>query len=58
MNSAYASSTNTMPSVASYAASMVASGRGVPVGLFGAQKKTRSGCCASMAATAVSGEIR
>ena len=58
MNSPYASSTTTMPSVASYAAAIVSSGAGVPVGLFGAQRKTMSGRSRSISATAVSGESR
>jgi hypothetical protein len=57
MNSAYASSTNTIPRDAEYTASMVSIDSGVPVGLFGAQRNTRSGSSRSTAATAVSGEI-
>jgi hypothetical protein len=58
MNSPYASSTTSTPSVASYAARIVSSPTGVPVGLFGAARITMSGRTRSISRTTVSGERR
>jgi hypothetical protein len=54
-NSAYASSTTTMPGAASRIASTVSSGWAVPVGLLGEVTNTTSGRCSSIAATALPG---
>ena len=54
-NSAYASSTTTMPGASASTASTVASGSAVPVGLFGLVRKTTSGACSRTCAAASCG---
>jgi hypothetical protein len=56
-NSAYASSTSTMPSVASCTASTTSSPVTVPVGLFGVVRKVMAGRCRRTASTAASSPI-
>ncbi len=51
-NSAYASSTMTMPGAAAQTASITRGASAVPVGLFGEVRKTRSGWQSRMAARA------
>ena len=56
-NSAYASSTTTMPGATSTSVSMSDSGRAVPVGLFGEASRTTDGWCCSIAASAADNSI-
>ena len=56
-NSAYASSTTTMPGAAWHTASMTASGRAVPVGLFGEVRKTTDGRASLISGLARSGSM-
>ena len=51
-NSAYASSTMTMPGAAAQTAPITSGASAVPVGLFGEVRKTRSGWCSRIAARA------
>jgi hypothetical protein len=53
-NSAYASSTTTMPGATAQIASTTSRGSAVPVGLFGEASRTTDGWCSSIAATAAS----
>ena len=55
-NSAYASSTSTMPGAASSAARTTSSSSDVPVGLLGEQRITTSGRCRSISATTAPGD--
>ena len=58
-NSAYASSTTTMPGATSSTASTVSGGSAVPVGLFGEVRNTTAGrCAATCAAAAAAGTVK